>query len=231
MKKTYLAVLLLLALELLAPLALDQSVDAQTQTFTLPFLPTQNAPAGAQAVLTIQANPSQTLAKLNVSGLYPNTVYTLWTVFNVLNCPLMVDGVLRCSDGPEVPAFPAAGRSGFPLEGNGVSPTAPLGSGFTSGMGLDPGVNVITNNSGNGSVTVQLDFDLISKAPVSNRDIILQCAPGPAIPDDTGKPICPAGSKTVRVTTTWLRRFIGEFPLDQRAAACVNYDSQFDQDR
>jgi len=217
MKQTCLAALFFLVL--------TQNVNAQTQTFTLQFLPTQNAPPQAQALLTIQVNSSQTLAKLVLTGLYPDTVYTLWTVFNILQCA-------ACGEGSEVPSLPAAGRAGFPLQGNGVTPTAPLGAGFTSGMGLDPGLNVVTDSSGNGSAVVHLDFDLVWNAPVSNRDIILQCAPGLATGLDavTGKPICPVGSKIVRLTSTWLRRFIGEFPLDQRAAACANYDARFDQD-
>src|SRR5262249_49138139 len=96
MKKTYLAALLFPVLALLVSLMLAQSVDAQTQTFVLSFIPTQNTPLGtcgitasdscAEAVLTIQVANSQTIAKLNLTGLYPNTVYTLWTVFNVLEC-------------------------------------------------------------------------------------------------------------------------------------------------
>src|SRR5499433_3307465 len=225
MKKISVAALFFPVLGLLAPLVLAQSVSAQTQTFTLQFLPTQNAPPQAQGVLAIQINPSQTVAKLSLTGLYPHTLYTLWTVFNILECA-------ACGVGSEVPSSPATGRPGFPIQGNGVTPTAPLGAGFTAGMGLDPGLNVVTDASGNGSALVQLNFDLVWNAPVSNRDIILQCSPGLATGLDavTGKPICPLGSQIVRVTSTWLRRFIGEFPLDQRAAACANYDAQFDQD-
>src|SRR5262247_4105395 len=135
MKKISVA-LLFPVLGLLGPLVLAKSVNAQTQTFTLQFLPTQNAPPQAQSVLTIQINSSQTLAKLSLTGLYPNTVYTLWTVFNILECA-------ACGVGSEVPSFPATGRPGFPIQGNGVTPTAPLDAGFTSGMGLDPGLNIV----------------------------------------------------------------------------------------
>src|SRR5262245_63196072 len=137
MKKISVAALFFPVLGLLAPLVLAQNANAQTETFTLQFLPTQNAPPQAQALLTIQVNSSQTLAKLVLTGLYPDTVYTLWTVFNVLECA-------ACGEGSEVPSLPAAGRAGFPLEGNGVSTTAQLGAGFTSGMGLGPGLEVVT---------------------------------------------------------------------------------------
>ena len=34
--------------------------------------------------------------------------------------------------------------------------------------------------------------------------------------------------KPTKVTTTWLRRFIGEFRLENRASVCANYDTSAD---
>jgi hypothetical protein len=220
MKKSCGVSLLILVFALLAAPPLAQA----QQTFTLPLLPTQNAPAGAEGGMTIASGSGQSTVKISLRGLYAHTVYTVWTVFNVLECA-------ACGAGAEVPSTSASVYPDFPRDGNGVSPTAPLGAGFTSGMGMDPGLNVVTDKDGNGDAEIQLDFDIVSQAPVSSRDIIRQCGPMPAVGwDATAGSICAAGSKPLRITTTWLRRFIGEFPVGQRQARCANYDPHLDQD-
>ena len=204
------------------------------QEYTLNFIPTQNAPqAGAvpaSGVMTLKVVNGETIVHFSVSGAYPNTVYTIWTVFNELVCP-------DCGDGIEVPSLPASRRPGFPVEGNAVSPLARLNDGFTSGMGTDPGASFATDATGAGQVTITLDYNLLRGAPVSNKDVIVQCVPRPGsdlvIDPITGKPnvVCrDPSSRMLRVTTTWLRRFIGEFPLPTRAGMCANYDPRFDPD-
>jgi len=92
-------------------------------------------------------------------------------------------------------------------------------------MGIDPGASFVTDRDGAGEILVKLDFDLLHAAPVSNKNLIRQCVPQPE-PDGS----CPAPAKSLRVTTTWLRRFIAEMPLEARAATCGNYDARFDPD-
>jgi hypothetical protein len=198
--------------------------------YRLEFIPTQNAPPGASAVMSLKLVNGETIIHFRVRGLYPDTVYTIWTVFNPLDEPF--PGATRADmiafyapmTGHTVPSSSANKRPGFPPEGNGVSPTARLGSGFTSGMGMDPGASFVTNRNGDGEIRVKLDFDVVNAAPVSSKDIIVQCVPGPVGAD--GK--CSAPSRLMRVTSTWLRRYIGQFPLAERAARCANYDPIYD---
>ncbi len=220
-----------LALLAVGFLALSMGVtSASAQDYTLQFLPTQNAPPGAWGVMSIKVANGETIAHLSARGLYPDTVYTIWTVFNELEQPFPgatpADMMAYFATLPShsVPSKNATGRPGFPREGNGVSPTGRLDAGFTSGMGIDPGASFTTNGNGDGEVRVKLDFDLVNAAPVSSKDIIVQCVPGPLAAD--GK--CYPPSKNMRVTTTWLRRYVGEFPLADRAAMCANYDPLFD---
>ena len=101
-----------------------------------------------------------------------------------------------------------------------MSPLARLDDQFTSGMGIDPGATFVTDKNGNGNVALRLDYDLIRGAPVSNKNLITQC-----------DPVTGDCKKGVRVTTTWLRTFIGEFPTpEQRALMCANYNRSADPD-
>ncbi len=201
-----------LILGLLGLFALPPHVGAATNgTYTLTFIPTHHAPGGAQGNMTLKVVNGETLVHFHVKGGFPNTLYTIWTVFNVLKEPLPTAG-------HEVPSLPAgAHRPGFPPEGSPVSPLARLDAAFTAGMRIDPGASFVTDRNGNGEIELKLDYDLVREAPVSSKDIILQCAPTPTN--------C---KKEVRLTTTWLRRFIGEFPQAQRASMCANYDPMFD---
>jgi len=221
-------------LGLCALLATPAQVTGQqvtrAQEYTLNFVPTQNAPQAALGLMTLNVTNGETIVHFQVSGAYPNTVYTIWTVFNVLVCP-------ACGDGIEVPSLPASGRPGFPVEGNAVSPLARLSDGFTNGMGTDPGASFVTDAEGAGQVTVTLDYNLLYRAPVSNKDVIVQCIPSPGstlvvdpVTGNTNVVCRDPSSRMLRVTTTWLRRFVGEFPLLTRAGTCANYDHRFDPD-
>jgi hypothetical protein len=193
---------------------------AGDEEYTLEFIPTQNAPGGAEASMLIKVknDKPETEVLLTASGLYPNTVYTIWIVYNTLTWPLPTTGT-------SVPSTSASTRPGFPPEANGVSPLAKLSDAFTSGMGLDPGASFITDENGDGEVNVKVDYDLIQAAPLSNKDLIGQCVPGPPVNGE-----CSSPSKLMRVTTTWLRRFIAEYPLGDRASTCANYNATADPD-
>src|SRR5437867_1592120 len=114
--------------------------------YTLEFEPTQNARPGSSGVMTIKILDGGTTVFFALRGGYPNTVYTIWTVFNQLVVPLPTD-----PSGTAVPACPATGgdpdqlgcpsdaRPGFPPEGSPVAPLARLDKPFTDGMGLDQG--------------------------------------------------------------------------------------------
>src|SRR5207244_5281178 len=67
----------------LAPTTVDVS--------TLEFEPTQNALAGSYGVMTIKPLPGGTLLAFTLRAGYPNTVYTIWTVYNRLSVPRPTD--------------------------------------------------------------------------------------------------------------------------------------------
>src|SRR5213594_236 len=171
----------------------DDEDENQHETYILYFRPTQNAPPGASGKMKISVDASRgdTRVKFSVRHAYPNTLYTIWTVFNELRWPLPKKGV-------DVPASSAATRPGFPHYGNGVSPLARLDAPFTAGMGIDPGASFVTDEDGDGEIALTLDYDLIREAPVSNKDVITQCV-SRAFDATKG---CP---DTVKITTTWLR--------------------------
>src|SRR2546425_1393834 len=196
----------------------DDEDESQYETYILYFRPTQNAPPGASGKMKISVGVSRgdTLVKFSVRHAYPNTLYTIWTVFNELRWPLPKKGV-------DVPASSAARRPGFPQDGNGVSPLARLDDPFTSGMGIDPGASFVTDGDGDGEIALALDYDLIREAPVSNKNLVTQCV---SRSFDVIKG-CP---NSVKVTTTWLRTFIGEFAPSERASRCANYDPDADSD-
>src|SRR5712691_2641006 len=184
--------------------AADDDEESQYETYILDFRPTQNATPGASGKMKISVGVSRgdTLVKFSVRHAYPNTLYTIWTVFNELRWPLPKKGV-------DVPASSAAKRPGFPQAGNGVSPLARLDARFTSGMGIDPGASFVTDGDGDGEIMLTLDYDLVREAPVSNKNLVTQCV---SRSFGTTKGCL----KTVKVTTTWLRTFIGEFPPSER---------------
>ena len=166
--------------------------------------------------ISVDASRGDTRVKFSVRHAYPNTLYTIWTVFNELRWPLPKKGV-------DVPAGSAAKRPGFPQDGNGVSPLARLDAPFTAGMGIDPGASFVTDEDGDGEIALTLDYDLIREAPVSNKDVITQCV---SRAFDATKGCL----DTVKITTTWLRTFVGEFPPSERARRCANYDPDADSD-
>jgi len=197
--------------------------------YTLEFIPTQNAISpDTLRTMTIRVNQTTktSVVHFGLRGGYPNTVYTIWVVYNILTWD-----PLNPNNGVSIPSDPATNRLYFPKEGNGVSPLARIDDLFTDGMGLDTGAVFITNKNGDGEVQVRLDYDLIWDSPVGNRDIIVQCAPSPNSNGNcTGETDLGIPRTVVRVTTTWLRRYIGEFPVEQRKAKCANYDPSYDRD-
>src|SRR5207245_9165075 len=118
----------------LAPTTLD--------VYTLEFEPTQNARPGSSGVMTIKPRPGGTLVAFKLRGGYPNTVYTIWTVYNRLVVPLPTDGTKVPSADPP---------ADFPPEGNDVAPLARLDKPFTDGMALDQGMTFVTDDAGDGS--------------------------------------------------------------------------------
>ncbi len=221
---------ILLAVLLASLLATADSASGQGETYTLGFEPTQNALAGSYGVMTIKPLPGGTFVSFELQGGYPSTVYTIWTVYNLLVVPLPTSGTA-------VPACPATGggpvgcptdpRPGFPPEGNGVAPLARLDKPFTDGMGLDQGMTFVTNDSGDGSASINLDYDLLGGPeggpPVGNKDFAVQTVCpvelGPVDPC-----ISPPGIK-INVATTWLRKFIGDYSPKQRSSMCANYET------
>ena len=90
-------------------------------------------------------------------------------------------------------------------------------------MGIDPGASFVTDEDGDGEIALTLDYDLLREAPVSNKDVITQCV---SRAFDATKGCL----DTVKITTTWLRTFVGEFPPSERARRCANYDPDADSD-
>ena len=138
--KILLAVLLGGLLATVGPPARSAAADpesGQGGTYTLAFEPTQNAVAGSYGGMTIKPLPGGTLVAFKLRGGYPNTVYTIWTVYNRLVLPLPTEGTKVPSTDPP---------ADFPPEGNGVAPLARLDKPFTDGMGLDPGMTFVTRS-------------------------------------------------------------------------------------
>ena len=228
--------------------------------YTLPFVNTVNAPGGqsgpSEGVMKIRVENGKSTVHLKVRNLYPKVVYTVWTVFGhlPLNPPgsagFIIDGgpvpgghaPVQCSPNntSTSPLCPPgwSGWIGYHPEGHPVAPTAKISSRFTDGMGLDPGATFITDDNGDGHVMVRLDYDITSGAPLGNKNAITQtvlkvpskiCTPNAV---DTSKVDCVDGVKDTKlnITTTYLRKFIGEFLLEDRAVMCANYDAPADPD-
>src|SRR5947209_6570454 len=227
--KILLAVLLGGLLATVGPPARSAAADpesGQGGTYTLAFEPTQNALAGSYGVMTIKPLPGGTLVAFKLRGGYPNTVYTIWTVFNRLVVPLPTD-----PSGTAVPACPATGgdpdqlgcpsdaRTGFPPEGSPVAPLARLDRPFTDGMGLDQGITFVTNDLGDGAGAISVEYNLFGGPddgpPVGNKNFVTQCVRPVESSDDCIR---------VNVATTWLRKFIGEYGLEERPSKCANYE-------
>lgn len=219
-------------------------LPAAAEEYVLHFVKTQNAPSEASGVMKIKVTNGQSIVHFGVSGAFPNTVYTIWIVFKKLVDPIpttsceqmftALAGTYTAVQMAKCAEVPSSNPSPFHPAANGVSPMARLGSAFTNGMGLDPGAAFATDGNGNGQVQVKLDYELIKggvpNAPLSNKDVIMQCVPDPRM-DSAGRCVDTATpSKKISVTTTWLRKFVGEFPLADRSSTCANYDPQFDKD-
>src|SRR5207249_6832421 len=120
---------------------------------------TQNARPGSSGVMTIKPLPGGTLVAFKLRGGYPNTVYTIWTVYNGLVVPLPTEGTKVPSTDPP---------ADFPPEGNGVAPLARLDKPFTDGMGLDPGM---TFRSEEHTSELQSRFDLVCRLLLEKKNI------------------------------------------------------------
>jgi hypothetical protein len=216
--------------------------------------------SGAGGTMTIKVYGDRfSVVSLTVRNLFPHTVYTIWTVFNDLawrpgytttdsnSVPACAAGGGSCrpmitdANGATVPgpSIVWKGWDGYPPEGGKVSPTGALKAAFTHGIRLDPGATFVTDRNGNGHVMVKLDFDMLDANPVSMKQLLQQCRPGtftgnfPGSANATSQANaagCARRDDTVDVTTTWLRRFIGEFPLADRERMCANYDPAFDSE-
>jgi hypothetical protein len=181
--------------------------------YTLEFVPTRNALPGTSATMTITVVDGQTTVTFDLNKGYPDTVYTVWIVYNKLTWPLQYN-----SSGFPL-ADPATNDQTFPPEGLGVAPAGRLDQPFTDGMGLDQGITLVTNGGGNGYAQITLDYDLVAEAPVANKNIVTQCVPSVSN--------C---IKKLSIASTWLRKYVIEFPVFQRAANCANYDPAYDPD-
>ena len=194
--------------------------------YTLEFEPTQNARPESSGVMTIRIFDGGTSVSFVLRGGYPNTVYTIWTVFNRLVVPLPTDptraAVPSCSatgGDPDRLGCPSDARPGFPPEGSPVAPLARLDRPFTDGMGLDQGITFVTNDLGDGAGAISVEYNLFGGPddgpPVGNKNFVTQCVRPVESSDDCIR---------VNVATTWLRKFIGEYGLEERPSKCANYE-------
>src|SRR3989441_1501895 len=207
-----------------------------TGPFVLNFELTPNlwaAPNGAQpAVLPDAATGTmvlylyngQTVLQFTLTNARPNTIYTIWTVFYPLAWPIVLPaGSIRPPLDPNYPNGPP----GYYVEAGVVAPTASMNAHFTNGMGPDPGATFATPNPGNGYLPITLDYNILGNTyddgpPVGNKVIVTQCvvdSPGP----QSGP--CPSPSNILRVTTTWLRKYIAQVLPEGRASYCANYNA------
>ena len=220
---------------LLAALALAP-LDVRAETYVMPLIATVNAPAGAKGAMRIVTDPASRTSNitLKVAGLYPNTLYTIWTAFGYL--PLEPDGSVPAGHSPPQcsPAGPSSnprcpagwsGWAGFPALGHTVAPTARIGAGFTDGIGPDPGATFRTDSQGTGSVKVMLNYDITTEAPIGNSGLIRQTV---RVCDPADAANC--ADRTVNITGTSLRKFIADYPVGDRPTACANYAAAYDPD-
>ena len=181
-------------------------------------------PYYASGTMTLSVSNGQTDVQFSVRSARPNTIYTIWTVFYPLAWPMYFPtGSIKPALDPNFPLGPP----GSLTEGGVVAPTASLHSQFTNGMGIDPGVALVTDSYGNGYVRLTLDYNILGNTyddgpPLGNKSIVSQCvvdSPGP----QSGP--CPSASAIQRVTTTWLRKYIAQVPAANRASVCANYNA------
>jgi hypothetical protein len=197
---------------------------------------------GATAWMVINQASGGSDINFFVRGARPNTLYTIWTVFPPLkwctSAELVNDPGCSSAFGADIKPgfnpFPAGALPFYPEAGK-VAPTASMASGFTSGMGLDPGATFYTNNNGDGQVHVKLDYNLLGTTyddgpPVGNADTVAQCAVSGGAPLTYTSSNCPSvtanGITAVpkfTVTASWLRKFI--IQMSDPAHDCANYDS------
>lgn len=202
----FLGLLSLLALPLQATAKEKKSSKNKKYTIEFESSGRDTAPEGASAKMTIKVDKKgYSTIDFKVKGAYPNVLYTIWIAFYNPDLP---------RDNPN--RLP----SDFPTEGCPVAPLARLDDSFTSGMGVDPGAAFYTDKKGNGKVKVKLDYNILEGAPVGNGGLIYQCVPGPMVDGQ-----CTFPSRLVRVTTTWLREYIGQMANPEE---CANYDADYD---
>jgi hypothetical protein len=233
--------LIALAVALLGTVGFSPATAAADGIWDLDFIATANWP-GAEGKMRLAVANGKTTLTFKVRNAAPDTVYTIWTVFNHLapgmeksldtdaNGNTIVRhapdscGANKSSSDPRCTLTGSGswtGWAGFPVDGHGVAPTAKTSARFTDGMGLDPGATFITNQHGDSRVTVSLDYDITEEAPVGNKNVVTQrvCVPAHSTTNCFAR---------VNITTTYLRRFIAEFPQATREDTCANYHSDAD---
>src|SRR2546425_12687591 len=95
---TVFVIILGLCALLATPAQVTGQQGTRAQEYTLNFIPTQNAPQAALGRMTLNVTNGDTIVHFQGSGSYPNTVFTVGAVFNVLDCP-------PCGDGIQAPAL------------------------------------------------------------------------------------------------------------------------------
>jgi len=226
------------------PITLDFEPTIMLET-TPPPNGTHPSVQGLKSTAWMTINQASGGTDLNffVRGARPNTLYTIWTVFQPLKwctaaelelqpgCPsAFAPGAIL----PGFADFPPGALQFYPEAGR-VAPTASMTSGFTSGMGLDPGATFYTNDNGDGHVHVKLDYNLLGTTyddgpPVGNQDVVAQCAVR-GVPLTYTTSTCPKITEggitvtpTFTVTSSWLRKFVIQINPADRATQCANFD-------
>jgi hypothetical protein len=182
--------------------------------------PVSNALPGTTAEMTIRVGNGTTRYHFTLRNGFPDTVYTIWTVFYPLKWPLEPFPGIQ-----GVPAF-GARPTEFPHGGFPVAPLGRLDRAYTGGMGLDTGATFVTDSRGHAEFRGRLDYDLLggkeNGPPVGNASIVTQCVPH-------AEPVagaCPPGTKKLSVTGAWLRKYVIDVVNEGRdpSATCANYD-------
>jgi len=106
----------------------------------------------ASAILNLVERASSTTATLNVSNAAPNTLFTAW---------LRLKGTT--DDGVAFGGNPLTGRGSTPLAPSSALPTLLEATGDGMGQTTSPN-GLITDENGNGSTTIELDFPIATGA-------------------------------------------------------------------
>src|SRR5207247_4586517 len=87
-------------------------------------------------------------------------------------------------------------------------------------MGLDQGMTFVTNDLGDGGRSISVEYNLFGGPddgpPVGNKNFVTQCVRPVESSDDCIR---------VNVATTWVRKFICEYGLEERPSECANNEA------